>query len=55
MFAHQRKKIQLLFAIADVLLTIAAFELAYAVRSELQSGMGTVSSSCGLTFTLAAA
>jgi len=35
MFAHQRKKLQLLFAIADVLLTIAAFEIAYAARVEL--------------------
>jgi len=35
MFAHQRKKLQLLFAIADVLLTIAAFEIAYAARTEL--------------------
>jgi exopolysaccharide biosynthesis polyprenyl glycosylphosphotransferase len=40
MFAHQRKKIQLLFAIADVLLTVAAFEIAYAAR--MQSGMGTL-------------
>ena len=35
MFAHQRKKIQLLFAIADTLLTIAAFEIAYAARLTL--------------------
>ena len=35
MFAHQRKKIQLLFAITDVLLTLAAFEIAYAARTEL--------------------
>ncbi len=32
MFAHQRKKIQLLFAIADALVTIGAFEAAYATR-----------------------
>lgn len=38
MFAHQRKKIQLLFAIADVLLTIAAFEIAYAARTQLPIG-----------------
>jgi exopolysaccharide biosynthesis polyprenyl glycosylphosphotransferase len=35
MFAHQRKKIQLLFAIADVLLTVAAFEIAYAARTQI--------------------
>jgi exopolysaccharide biosynthesis polyprenyl glycosylphosphotransferase len=38
MFAHQRKKIQLLFAIADVLLTIAAFEIAYLARIKLAIG-----------------
>ncbi len=35
MFAHHRKKIQLLFAIADAILTIAAFEAAYATRTSL--------------------
>ena len=35
MFAHQRKKIQLLYAIADGVLTIAAFEAAYAARVKL--------------------
>ncbi len=35
MFAHQRKKIQLLFAFADILLTIAAFEIAYAARTQI--------------------
>lgn len=35
MFAHQRKKIQLLFAVADALLTAAAFETAYATRLHL--------------------
>jgi exopolysaccharide biosynthesis polyprenyl glycosylphosphotransferase len=35
MFAHQRKKLQLLFATADVLLTIAAFEIAYAARTQV--------------------
>jgi exopolysaccharide biosynthesis polyprenyl glycosylphosphotransferase len=34
-FAHQRKKIQLLFAVADALLTVAAFEAAYATRLHL--------------------
>jgi exopolysaccharide biosynthesis polyprenyl glycosylphosphotransferase len=38
MFAHQRKKIQLLFAIADVILTVASFEIAYAARLELPLG-----------------
>ncbi|MBV9083338.1 MAG: hypothetical protein JOZ62_11720, partial [Acidobacteriaceae bacterium] len=36
MFAHQRKRIQLLFAIADALLTLAAFEAAYYTRMELK-------------------
>ena len=35
MFAHQRKKIQLLFAVADALLTVGAFEAAYATRVHL--------------------
>lgn len=35
MFAHHRKKIQLLFAIADAILTIVAFEAAYATRAHL--------------------
>ena len=35
MFAHQRKKIQLLFAVADAVLTVAAFEAAYATRLHL--------------------
>ena len=35
MFAHQRKKIQLLFACADALLTVLAFEAAYATRVSL--------------------
>ncbi len=35
MFAHQRKKIQLLFAVADALLTVGAFEAAYAARQQL--------------------
>lgn len=35
MFAHQRKKIQLFFAAADALLTVAAFEAAYATRLHL--------------------
>ena len=35
MFAHHRKKIQLLFAIADAILTIAAFEAAYSTRTSL--------------------
>jgi exopolysaccharide biosynthesis polyprenyl glycosylphosphotransferase len=34
-FAHQRKKIQLLFAAADALLTVAAFETAYSTRLHL--------------------
>lgn len=32
MFAHHRRKIQLLFALADAVLTILAFELAYITR-----------------------
>lgn len=35
MFAHHRKKIQLLFAIADAILTAIAFEAAYATRASL--------------------
>lgn len=35
MFAHHRKRIRLLFAIADALLTIAAFEAAYLTRVRL--------------------
>ena len=35
MFAHQRKKIQLLFAVADAVLTAVAFEAAYATRTQL--------------------
>ena len=35
MFAHQRKKVQLLFAVADALVTVAAFEIAYATRLQL--------------------
>lgn len=35
MFAHHRKKIQLLFAVADAILTILAFELAYFTRTRL--------------------
>ncbi len=35
MFAHHRKKIRLLFAAADALLTIAAFEAAYFTRVSL--------------------
>lgn len=35
MFAHQRKKIQLLFAAADAILIFAAFEAAYFTRTQL--------------------
>ena len=35
MFAHQRKKIQLLFAVADAIVTVAAFEAAYSTRLHL--------------------
>lgn len=35
MFAHHRKKIQLLFAVADAVLTVLAFELAYLTRTHL--------------------
>lgn len=35
MFAHHRKKIRLLFAIADALLTIIAFQLAYFTRTHI--------------------
>jgi exopolysaccharide biosynthesis polyprenyl glycosylphosphotransferase len=34
-FAHQRKKIQLLFAVADALLTVLAFEAAYFTRTRM--------------------
>jgi exopolysaccharide biosynthesis polyprenyl glycosylphosphotransferase len=34
-FAHQRKRVQLLFAVADALLTFAAFEAAYQTRAGL--------------------
>jgi exopolysaccharide biosynthesis polyprenyl glycosylphosphotransferase len=34
-FAHQRKKIQLLFAVADAIVTVAAFEAAYSTRLHL--------------------
>ncbi len=35
MFAHHRKRIRLLFAIADALLTVLAFESAYGTRTRL--------------------
>ena len=35
MFAHQRKKIQLLFAVADAILTVIAFQAAYYTRTQL--------------------
>ena len=35
MFAHQRKRVQLLFAMVDAALTVAAFELAYHMRAGL--------------------
>ena len=35
MFAHQRKKIQLLFAAADAILTVIAFQAAYFTRTQL--------------------
>ncbi len=38
MFAHHRKKIQLLFAIADVILTVLAFEAAYFTRTRVAIG-----------------
>lgn len=41
MFAHHRKKIRLLFAIADALLTVLAFETAYFTRTRV-SGLGTL-------------
>jgi exopolysaccharide biosynthesis polyprenyl glycosylphosphotransferase len=34
-FAHQRRKIQLLFAVADALLTVLAFEAAYFTRTSM--------------------
>jgi exopolysaccharide biosynthesis polyprenyl glycosylphosphotransferase len=34
-FAHHRKKIQLLFAVADAILTVLAFEAAYGTRTRL--------------------
>ena len=36
MFAHHRRNIRLLFAIADAILTILAFELAYWTRTQLK-------------------
>ncbi|MFL6352089.1 MAG: sugar transferase [Bryobacteraceae bacterium] len=36
MFAHHRKKIQLLFAVTDALFTILAFEAAYHTRAHLE-------------------
>ncbi len=36
MFAHQRKKIQLLFALTDALFTIASFEAAYHTRASME-------------------
>ncbi len=41
MFAHHRKKIRLLFAVADALLTVLAFETAYFTRTRV-SGLGTL-------------
>ncbi|HEX4230810.1 MAG TPA: sugar transferase [Bryobacteraceae bacterium] len=35
MFAHQKKRVQLLFAVTDALFTIAAFEAAYQTRAHL--------------------
>ena len=35
MFSHQRKRVRLLFAVADALLTTAAFEAAYHIRTAL--------------------
>ncbi|MGA8026629.1 MAG: sugar transferase, partial [Bryobacteraceae bacterium] len=35
MFAHHRKRIRLLFGVADAFLTILAFELAYGTRIHL--------------------
>jgi exopolysaccharide biosynthesis polyprenyl glycosylphosphotransferase len=35
MFAHQRKRVRLFFAIADAVLTLAAFESAYVTRAHL--------------------
>ena len=35
MFAHHRKRLQLLFALADAILTILAFEAAYLTRTHL--------------------
>jgi exopolysaccharide biosynthesis polyprenyl glycosylphosphotransferase len=34
-FSHQRKRVRLLFAAADALLTVAAFEAAYHIRTQL--------------------
>jgi len=41
LFAHHRKKIRLLFAIADALLTVLAFETAYFTRTRVP-GLGTL-------------
>ncbi len=41
MFAHHRKKLRLLFAIADAVLTVLAFETAYFTRTRV-SGLGTL-------------
>lgn len=38
MFAHHRRKIQLLFALADAILTVLAFEAAYVTRVRLAIG-----------------
>lgn len=35
MFAHQRKRVRLFFAVADAILTLVAFEAAYATRTHL--------------------
>ena len=41
MFAHQRKRIRLLFALADALLTVLAFETAYFTRTRA-AGLGSL-------------
>lgn len=41
MFAHHRKRLHLLFAIADAALTATAFEMAYFTRTRV-SGLGTL-------------
>src|SRR5438270_391490 len=38
MFAHQRKRIRLLFASADAILTVLSFESAYYIRAHLHGG-----------------